>query len=536
MTLEPIKLTSSSLPHEKALDVTINPADRREQQRLNALQAYRSAVPPGTFRGFSLTPLDRSGIPVWAVSYRSEDGYMNDGIGYGASQVEALCGAFGELIETAMNHAAMARLPSIERTSYQQLVNQQGCENVVDPRTLCLEAGTPDPLTRPLDWVPALTLSEQRDVWVPREFVANSGQQLHHNDPLITPITNGLGAGCSREQAISHAVMELLQRDGNGTAFRAMDRGIVIQLDEIQDGGLKQLLHLAERLGIRVMPKLATTEFGFVNVYVVGRDVEKDPWFALQTTACGEASHPARESAIRKALLEFFAARSRKAFMHGPLERIVEKVTGPAYMDDYLQHLDLAEEEPRALHAMCGWLQKTSTQLAKQLERTVFSQVTTVPLSTLPTAPLMDDPVSRLAILRERLASAGLEILFVDFADDKAKDQGVHAVRAIVPGLECETMSYGRMGYRGVRRALQEGMDFVHVGDQPNGALAIAMTESQTEMIGGPAWLNRTRIDDIVGPLYPLYREPHSHAAQLATMAKNQSTVTPLTSSQLWTT
>lgn len=526
MSTNAMKPTRLSMPFGKELELAINPADHREQQRLKALQAYRSAVPPGVFRGFSLTPLDKTGIPVWAVSYRSEDGYMNDGIGYGASQVESLCGAFGELIETAMNHAAMARLPSIERVSYQQLVTQKGSEHVIDPRTLCLEAGTLEPLRRPLDWLPALTLREEREVWVPREFVANSSQQLRHKDSLITPITNGLGAGCSRAQAVSHAVMELLQRDGNATAFRAMDRGIVIELDDIQDTGLKDLLALAERLGIHVMPKLATTEFGFVNVYVVGRDIVEEPWFSLQMTACGEASHPTREAAIRKALLEYFAARVRKAFMHGPLDHIVEKVTGSEYMNDYVQHLNLASEEPRALDAMCDWLQKTSTQLQNQLQGTVFSQQKTVPLSTLPTEPAADDPVARLAILQERLGKAGLDILFVDFADAKAKDQGVHAVRAIVPGLECETMSYGRMGYRGVQRALQEGLDFVQVGEQPNTeALAIAMTDAQTQLIGGPAWLDRTRLDDIVGPLYPLYREPHSHAAQLALMEKNQPSV-----------
>lgn len=496
----------------------MNPANHRDQQRREAIDAYRAAVPPGTFRSFSPTPLDKTGIPVWVVSYRSEDGYMNDGIGYGASETEALCGAFGELIETSMNHAAMARLPSIVRKTYHQLVNEKGHEHVADPRALCLEAGTQAPLTRLLDWVPARTLRDAREVWVPREFVANSSQQLLHKDPLITPITNGLGAGRSREQAISHALMELLQRDGNSTAFRAMDRGSVIELDQVQDADLKELLRLAERAGIAVLPKLARTEFGFVNVYVVGTDVDDDPWFPLQTTACGEASHPARESAIRKALLEFFAARVRKAFMHGPLDRIAA-IAGSDYLDDYLQHFDLAEEEPRALHAMCGWLQKTSAELRQQLKSTVFSQRETVLLSALPSVEenVTSDMIARLSILTKRLSETGLDdVLVIDFSDETAADRGVFAVRAIVPGLECETMSYGRIGYRGVHRALQEGLDFVHVGDQPAGALPIAMTEAQTEMIGGPAWLDRARVDEIVGPLYPLYREPHSHAAQLA--------------------
>jgi ribosomal protein S12 methylthiotransferase accessory factor len=64
-------------------------------------------------------------------------------------------------------------------------------------------------------------------------------------------------------------------------------------------------------------------------------------------------------------------------------------------------------------------------------------------------------------------------------------------------------------------------LDFVHVGNQPKGGLAIAMTESQTEMVGGPAWLDQHRLNEIVGSLYPLYREPHSHAAQFFLAQKN---------------
>ena len=55
----------------------------------------------------------------------------------------------------------------------------------------------------------------------------------------------------------------------------------------------------------------------------------------VMATACGEAAHPDREVAVRKALFEFAAARSRKAFMHGPLGP-VRAATPPGYLDAWL--------------------------------------------------------------------------------------------------------------------------------------------------------------------------------------------------------
>ncbi len=44
---------------------------------------------------------------------------------------------------------------------------------------------------------------------------------------LVTPVTNGLGAGQSLAWAVGHGLLELLQRDGNGLRFRALDAGDV---------------------------------------------------------------------------------------------------------------------------------------------------------------------------------------------------------------------------------------------------------------------------------------------------------------------
>ena len=75
-------------------------------------------------------------------------------------------------------------------------------------------------------------------------------------------------------------------------------------------------------LGIEVIPKFATTEFGTANVYCVG--AERDgvaAAFPIMVTACGEAASLDREHALRKAVFEFAAARMRKVFSHAPLGR-----------------------------------------------------------------------------------------------------------------------------------------------------------------------------------------------------------------------
>ena len=88
-------------------------------------------------------------------------------------------------------------------------------------------------------------------------------------------------------------------------------------------------------------------------------------------------------------------------------------------------------------------------------------------------------------------------------------------------GLEVETMSYGRLGERGVRRrllahpALPEPL--VAVGDRPGPAWGrVLLPTVSEERLGGPVWFDHAAADRAVGDLYALYREPGRHAAPLA--------------------
>jgi hypothetical protein len=95
-------------------------------------------------------------------------------------------------------------------------------------------------------------------------------------------------------------------------------------------------------LGIGVTVKLACTDFGIPNLYVVGDD-RGTPTVPIQVTSCGEAAHPSRARSLRKALLEFCGSRSRKAATHGPIER-VSRVMPPDYVEKQMAVAMLGEE------------------------------------------------------------------------------------------------------------------------------------------------------------------------------------------------
>ena len=486
-----------------------------EDELARAIAAYRAAMPPGRLRSFDIGPLDRMGFAVFAATFAGADGFLNDGFGYGATPQEALVGALGEISETAHLDAALKVAP-VEVAAFAEMARRHGAERVLDPLTLCLPAGSGYAPDAPLAWVGVRRWPDGLDGHAPLECIATAPGQWTRRArgavQLFRPITCGLGAGMGVAQALSHAALELVQRDGNCTAFRAMDRGVVVELDRIEDPALARLVERLRARDVDLQVKLASTEFGMANLYVQGTGAEVA--CSLAQTGCGEAVHPSAERALRKAVLEFVASRARKIFMHGPLED-VRRVAPEGYLEETLALLDLAAEEPRALAEMARWVKMDGPALVRELAAGVFAERERVALSSLPSAPeaAVADPEARLADVTRRLAAEGIAIWLFDASPESAR--GPCVVKAVAPTLEGETMSYHRIGERGAARLLARGESIV-AREPGEGRLRIRLTAAAEERLGGPAWLDAARVDAIVGGAYPLYREPTSHAVQAA--------------------
>jgi len=482
-------------------------------QYTEAIDAYAQALPPGELLEFSTAPFDRLNLPCRTATFFAEDGRTRGGAGYGFTDSQALVGAMGEMTEEFAASRAVLTRPR-ETGSYAEMVQKHGASGVADPLTLCLDSGGAYTAAMPLEWTPAKRLATGETVWVPVEFVATYRGDVGAN-PLVTPITNGLGAGLTEAQAVAHGLLELLQRDGNGLQIRALATETALDLSTVADPGARQLLDLLDKNGVDIVVKVASTDFGLPGFYVAGIDREAvSNGLPIRTAGGGEAVHPVAEIALQKALLEFCAARARMAFFHGPLETVA-CLTPPGYLDRMLPGVDPNAQEPRALAEMVRWLGLPLEELRGLLSPRVLRVGTQVAFSGLPTTSLSltHDKNALLADVAGRLYAGGFDILVADFSEFA---NGVHAVKVLVPGLEVETLSYGRIGERNVRRLMAQPEQLAGVGPAPENARRVLLTADAEARLGGPAWLDWVGVERVVGPLYALYREPGRHAAPLA--------------------
>ncbi len=495
-----------------------------------AIDAYRAALPPGRLMEFSLQGLDRLGIPVQALSFfASSDPTpalcwgLCEGIGYGETGEAARVGAYGELTEEVCSGSALTRLPRLTG-SYREMCAHHGERGVVDPVALCLEAGSPYTPDTVLEWVEGCRWSTDEPVLIPAEFVACAGMDVPPRPGvcrLVTPITNGHGAGTTLAMAQSHGLLELLQRDGNSVHYRALAGTTAIDLRTVTDPAARALLDRYDAAGIEIIIKVAATDFGFVNLYVVGYDrSESSGGLPVMAAACGEAVHPLPEVALQKALLEFASSRARLALFHGPLD-VVRPVTPPGYLEAYRTVVTPADEEPRGLAGMQRWVTLDLAGMREVLAP-VFAVSAHTSFADLPrpgNPTLVSDRDALLRFTVTRLEQAGFEVLYVDLSPPGTS---VHAVKMIVPGLEVETMSYQRIGERNLRRLLaRQAADanlptLVGVGNAPVGTSPIPLTSFAWKRVGGEAWLDHSKMAALMENLYVLYREPSRHVTAFA--------------------
>ena len=388
-------------------------------------------------------------------------------------------------------------------------MRERGERGVADPLTLCLPAGSPAGRDTPLAWTEGRWFADDVPVLVPLDLVALSPAQLPTGyAPFTTLITNGQGAGPTRDWATSHGLFELLQRDGNGLRFRALDAGVAIDCDGAP-AVITRLLTDLRAKGLEVTPKLATTEFGITNAYVVGPDADPTrPTVPIALTATGEGCDLDAVTAVRKAILEYAHARARKAISHGTLDQIMP-VLPEGHWDRIAPIVEdeAKDAEPRQVEAFRRWLDMSGPDLKALLADPLYQVRETVPFADLPRSDI-ETPEAKGREAARRLAEHGLHPIVVDLTPP---DAPMHAVRVVTPGLEVETLSYYRIGARNAAKLIEADSPLIVFGEETDTRRPVRLPPEQYERFGGVPLLDTEAVDRTVGELYPLYREPAEH-------------------------
>lgn len=466
---------------------------------IDAIGAYTSVLERfGTVVDFDISGLDRTGVAVTSCSLAVDGRFRHHGNGYGRTAEAARLGGLGELAEGVLAATGLeqARARSV-RGSAAELISRYGAESVVDPRRLCLPAGSAYSAAMELPWCPVRRVRTGETVWIPLDFVASEPGDVP-GQPLIPPVTNGLGAGLDVPRALAHAILEILQRHTNGLRIRALDR-LSPAIDPASlPASVGAVVEDLLRVGIEPVLKHAGTAYGICSTYVGGLDPR--PAEPIMHTGCGEAAHPDAEVSLTKAILEYANSRARKAFCFGDLDRA--RAIAPR---DYWSGLDLAEGEPRARQALQAWRDRPAASLAAL---TAPDRTHTVRYSdiTVPALPDLPDSSRLVDHLLGALSEHDVLALTTEVG-------GVVAAKVVITELSVETLSYGRIGAHGVRESLDHDLDLVRFSPEPVGehAARVCLPPEVEEDLGAPAWYSYAAAQRLVGPLYPLYREPPRH-------------------------
>ncbi|MFA5312604.1 MAG: YcaO-related McrA-glycine thioamidation protein [Methanomassiliicoccales archaeon] len=379
------------------------------QRSVSAEETLKKVEPlsraAGITRIADITGLDRIGIPVFS-SIRPEamGGAISVYNGKGLTPVQARVSAIMEGVE---RYSGEMRDDAVVRKRLRDM------PDALDPRSLILTQGSIHGLTlSPVAWVVAHDIVSGKDISVPacavfHPYVPKADLQLYRSN------TNGLASGNNIEEAISHGLCEVIERD----AWSICEGRRKVNSDlDIAGTKVEPVARKFTDNGIELHFKDMTSDIGMAVIAVAADDiVSKDP--GLLTLGIG--AHPDPEVAATKALVE--VAQSRLTQIHGAREDTVHADRNRAIGYERLKRMNRLWYEDAGSVRSLGELENISA----------------------------DDILDDIDMLLARLETAGLgQVIVYDLTREVL---GIPVVRVIVPGMEIFAIDQDRVGSRLMR-------------------------------------------------------------------------------------
>lgn len=376
------------------------------EETLKIANAMRSGA--GITRVADITGLDRIGIPIFtSMRPAAATGAVTVYTGKGFTEEEAQVSAIMEGIE---RFAAEPHCKKPITASYREL---QKAARALDPMDLILPPMRAYSQDEAIEWVAGFSIMDFKEIYVPAEAVFHPYSRTNQ---LFRTNTNGLAVGNSREEAIFHAMMEVIERDAWSLfeAGKIRGRGIDLSPGALGDFPMvKALVAKMEASGIRVCAKDITSDIGVPTVAVaIDDELTRDP--ALLSLGVG--THLMPEVAAVRALTE--AAQSRLTTIHGTREDTLKA--------EFARRIGY--ERMRRINKK--WLDPSGESISLSN------------LSSYTSSDFLDD----IRYTLKKLKGASLnKVIVVDLTREGI---GVPAVRVIIPGMEVYALDKERAGKR----------------------------------------------------------------------------------------
>ena len=359
----------------------------------------------GIARVGGIAGLDRIGVPVFTAcrpNSRSLSVFQGKGLTADAARVSAAMEAYETWCAETIDRPL--KLASIDELCFSH--------RLVDVARLPLTAVQGIDPQLPFLWIEGEDLMgggpiDSRRRWLPFELVhANYALPEPAHSGALAATTNGLASGNTREEALLHGLMEVIERDSI-TLWKlgpqAWGDATALGLETIGDPACRWLLDRFAAAGIEVAVWDVRSDLGIPCFLALIRD--GGDWAGGETGApeLGGGAHAAPEVALARALTE--AAQARATFIAGAREDI------PA-----------SEYAPEAVAERRAVAEALFANLAPRLD---FAAIT-----SLETESFEGDVAATLAALRR----AGIdEAVAVDLGKPGLP---FAVVRVVVPGLE----------------------------------------------------------------------------------------------------
>ena len=281
------------------------------------------------------TGLDRIGVPCISA-IRPAGLTLSVSQGKGHDDEAAMASALMEAAEYAI-----AEQPECERRRASPAELERAGERIIVPLQL-LPADAVVEVDVPITWVEGQAWPSGQRVWLPLDALSLGGEPTEL--PAISRSTNGLASGNVREEALLHAICELVERDATSMWSLLQDEDRLATEfigTEIDDPAVQRMCVQIDTAGLELRLFDQTTDLGVPCIMAVVRERAMGA-ARMFDMAAGYGCHPVGTRAISRAITE--AVQSRLTNIAGgrddfsPAEYTEESDASIAFLDEPQAH------------------------------------------------------------------------------------------------------------------------------------------------------------------------------------------------------